>query len=610
MYEAYTNEEIVSKLPIEASSIGSYVSKGKLFIGSRQGHLITCNQNSADTSKLHYEYQVCRTFERRPIIGLQVVESHDLIICLTDVHLSIHDAVEPFKLLDVCSKYKSISAFSHFVTESQTIHIAISARKHLHIFKYLLGELCEINECAPITLPENAQAVVWCGVNNLILAFKCEFQFWDMDHFLHRDDLIDEKSMSLAKSPTKVETIRTESNEIAPLIVAMSGLQIVAIRREISTVEFFEPNSGKMITHFNNCKFSDQILSLTYHHPYLIGILPKNLLEIRSVNPPMLIQKIPLLRVSVICPGGSGIVYAASESQIWKLCSERHLQKNIRFLIEEKQFELAAQLAASPTQRTAINRQLAAKHFLERNFSKCFEIHNRLNTDVLLVLNLFPFFIPDKYVAVISRYAQAELQLFEVSSENITENERKRATQALIQFLVSRRAECIALVNQHYLDYNNGNSERILSTNELKRQEASLELIDTVLLKCYIKVNPSMVKSLLRSKNCCCIVSEAEKDLNQNRMFEELLILYEKRKMYRKYLELLQREVKKHETFGIKDIVHFLRRLKRDQMPLILEFSAPILSANIELGVQFLFIYSLLWMTKKQTQNKGAKNQA
>uniref|UniRef100_A0A183C344 Vps39_2 domain-containing protein n=1 Tax=Globodera pallida TaxID=36090 RepID=A0A183C344_GLOPA len=75
--------------------------------------------------------------------------------------------------------------------------------------------------------------------------------------------------------------------------------------------------------------------------------------------------------------------------------------------------------------------------------------------------------------------------------------------------------------------------------NKLHWHEASLELIDTVLLKCYIKANPSMAKSLLRTKNCCCIVSEAEKDLNQRR----------------RYLELLQREVKKHESFGIKDII-------------------------------------------------------
>lgn len=42
-----------------------------------------------------------------------------------------------------------------------------------------------------------------------------------------------------------------------------------------------------------------------------------------------------------------------------------------------------------------------------------------------------------------------------------------------------------------------------------------------------------MVGSLLRTKNYC-IDYEAEKDLNQQMMYEELLILYERRNMYRK----------------------------------------------------------------------------
>lgn len=43
-------------------------------------------------------------------------------------------------------------------------------------------------------------------------------------------------------------------------------------------------------------------------------------------------------------------------------------------------------------------------------------------------------------------------------------------------------------MNLHYMDYRDGRNEHILSVNELKRNEASLELIDSVLLKCYIQV--------------------------------------------------------------------------------------------------------------------------
>uniref|UniRef100_A0A914GUY8 Protein farnesyltransferase n=1 Tax=Globodera rostochiensis TaxID=31243 RepID=A0A914GUY8_GLORO len=516
MYEAYTNEEIVFKLPIEASSITCYASKEKLFIGSRQGHLITCNQavEVQGTSKHHYEYQVCRTFERRPIVELQVFTM-------------------PLNLTRLYTSSQNIRRFRHFLTFWSRTKFC---------------ELCEVDTFVPINLQENAQVIVWCEPNILILAVKGACQFWNIE-LLHKNEFIDEKDFEPAKRPRLLELIRTGSSESAPLVVFLLKKTIVGICREGSVVDFYEPKTGKITNDFSSCKFSDQVLSLVYHHPYLVGILPKNLLEVRFQY----------------------YVWAAEEPSMPPM---------------KKQFELAAQLSASSTQQIAIQRQLATKYFFERKFSKCFEIHTELKTDVLLVLNLFPFFIPEKYVAVLTRYPQAELQTFEVSLENIAENERKFATQALIQYLVARRAEQIALVNQHYLDYNSGNKARTLCTNELKRHEASLELIDTVLLKCYIKANPSMAKSLLRTKNCCCIVSEAEKDLNQYGLFEELLILYEKKKMYRKYLELLQREVKKHESFGIKDIANFLRRLKRDQISLVLEFSAPILFESVELGVQ------------------------
>uniref|UniRef100_A0A183C345 CNH domain-containing protein n=1 Tax=Globodera pallida TaxID=36090 RepID=A0A183C345_GLOPA len=236
MYEAYTNEEIVFKLPIEASSITCYASKEKLFIGSRQGHLITCNQAVEGTSKHHYEYQVCRTFERRPIVELQVVESHDLILCLTDSHLTLY----------LSTKYKTISAFSYFLVEDKIL-VAISVRKRLYIFKWV--------------------------------AIKGGCQFWNIE-LLHKNEFIDEKDFEPAKRPRLLEFVRTGSSESTPLVVFLLKKTIVGICREGSVVDFYEPKSGKITNDFSSCKFSDQVLSLAYHHPYLVGILPKNLLEV------------------------------------------------------------------------------------------------------------------------------------------------------------------------------------------------------------------------------------------------------------------------------------------------------------------------------------------
>lgn len=67
--------------------------------------------------KRKFEYQVCRTFEKNLVAELKVVKSHELILCLTDNQISVHEANEPFKTIENINKYKPVTAFAYSVCE-------------------------------------------------------------------------------------------------------------------------------------------------------------------------------------------------------------------------------------------------------------------------------------------------------------------------------------------------------------------------------------------------------------------------------------------------------------------------------------------------------------
>ena len=78
--------------------------------------------------------------------------------------------------------------------------------------------------------------------------------------------------------------------------------------------------------------------------PYLISVLPKSI-EIRTIDPHVLVQSINLQNVKCICEAGDHL-YVASNNHVWRL-STVPIPAQIRQLLENREFELALQLAVS-----------------------------------------------------------------------------------------------------------------------------------------------------------------------------------------------------------------------------------------------------------------------
>lgn len=243
-------------------------------------------------------------------------------------------------------------------------------------------------------------------------------------------------------------------------------------------------------------------------------------LEIRNVESAHLVQRINLPKARFMCL--SDAIYVASPTNCWRL-EPVDMSVQIKDLIASGEFDQALNLATlikeSPTQRAErvfmIKQKMAFAQFSKRHFEDAMKTFSELDLEPTQVIGLYPGLLkPD----VRKRF---KLTLPVASLEGA---ELESALSHLVDFLTQQRGRIAKRIAKE------GSNVRSL-------QELS-EIIDTTLLKCYLKTNPALVGPLLRVQNDC-EVEESEVLLKENERFTELVMLYKNRGMHRKALELL-----------------------------------------------------------------------
>ncbi|TPX46151.1 hypothetical protein SeLEV6574_g03379 [Synchytrium endobioticum] len=97
------------------------------------------------------------------------------------------------------------------------------------------------------------------------------------------------------------------------------------------------------------------------------------------------------------------------------------------------------------------------------------------------------------------------------------------------------------------------------------------EIVDTALLKVYLRVNDALVGPLLRVDNRVNL-EEAEQLLTEAKKYKELLDLYRTRGLHRKALDLLVRQLDESDPETSENLLNYLRRLGGAELDLILEY--------------------------------------
>ncbi|VDM98242.1 unnamed protein product [Thelazia callipaeda] len=574
MFEAYTSIEIASKLEksIDVASLAAHNHAAKVYLGSKAGYLVALN--GVRQGKRGYDLLMCRSFEKKSVYELCCIERHDILLCLTDSQLAVHDLSEPFALKALISDVRPISAFCATVSEVDgLLYVAVSARKKIFLYKWVVDEFTRMEfDMSLASFPEPVSYMTWFGP---IISMVSQNEYYYMAVFPLAEDVVNVKKLFDVGSKTE-----------NPVIIGLLDHKLIAYCRD--NFLFFQEYYGT-VNPMSEVKFSDTPLNIVYDAPYLLALMKKGRIEIRSLRPTTHIQTIQLNKAAYISAGLKGTVYVGSCSDVWLLDSRPKMMNNVEQLIREKQFELAVQLAEKCCEIgdkgvVEIKRKAAFNLFCQRRFDEWLEIHAQIKTDVMTVIAHFPRLLD-------STYQDSLKSLLEEEPPDFPENEFRSGLQSLAPFLASIRMEHAKSVTEIKKFRNPSLSDSNI-IEQLRSHENVLQVVDTTLLKCYLQTNESLVPLLLRLPDNMCILADSEKVLLERRKYYELYILYEKKALHQKALNLLmsQAHVEGSQLRGCKMTVEYLQKLGSSHLDLIIQYSAWVLQEDLNTGLS-IFIH-------------------
>ncbi|KAG5857896.1 hypothetical protein ANANG_G00024260 [Anguilla anguilla] len=316
--------------------------------------------------------------------------------------------------------------------------------------------------------------------------------------------------------------------------------------------------------------------------PYIIAVLPRYV-EIRTFEPRLLVQSVELQRPRFITSAGPNIVYVASNHFVWRLVPVSIATQN-RQLLQDKQFELALQLAKMKDDSDGDKRQqihhiqnlYAFDLFCQKRFDDSMQVFAKLGTDPTHVIGLYPDLLPTDY--------RKQLH-YPNPLPTLSGAELEKAHLALIDYLTQKRSHLVKQLN----DSDPSTTSPLMEgTPTIKSRKKLLQIIDTTLLKCYLHTNVALVSPLLRLENNHCHIEVSEYVLKKAHKYSELIILYEKKGLHQKALQvLLDQSTKANSPLkGHERTVQYLQRLGMENLGIIFEFSPWVLKICPEDGLK------------------------
>lgn len=561
MHDAFEAGTILEKLPLKIESIACY--DDILLVGTKDGPLLQYKVRSYKVSgETKYEVALERsnkTFSKKPIQQLFAVPELFLLISLSDNLVCVHD-LKTFGLITTLSKSKGATLFAADVQTHKslsgeiqaTLQICVATKRKIQIMFWKNREFMEL---APeLSMYDIPKAMVWFK-DRICVGFK-------RDYFIVKIDSGESK-----------ELFPLGSKQTEPVITCLKDAGFILGRDDMS---IFVDKDGQP-TKKHPVKWTDIPIASVHEAPYLITVLPK-CLEVRTIDPPLMIQTIGLQNAKCICQG-SGQIYVASSNHVWRL-STVPTANQIRQLIQNKEFELALQLA-NMTEEPENEKQhrinqiktlYAVNLFCKLKFEESMRIFVKLDTDPSHVIGLYPNLLPPEF--------KKKLEYPE-PLPNLEGGDLEKGLLALTDYLNDKKR----LLNK---------AEKV-STTAIKEgntmvasKEQLSQIIDTTLLKCYLQTNDALVASLLRLKDNKVHVEEAERSLKKKEKFSELIILYETKGLHEKALNLLMKQAARPKSLlqGCDRTVQYLQHLGPEHLELIFEYAEWVIKQYPEDGLK------------------------
>ncbi|XP_052436540.1 vam6/Vps39-like protein isoform X1 [Carassius gibelio] len=559
MHDAYEPVPILEKLPLQIDCVAAW--DDWLLVGTKPGHLLLYGiKKDAGTNRFEVTLEKSNKNFSKKIQQLFVVSQYKILISLLENNIHVHDLLT-FQQITVLSKARGATLFACDLQQSSSgeakLRMCVAVKRKIQLYYWKDRDFHELQ--GDFTAPDVPKSMAWCE-NSICVGFK-------RDYYLIRMD-----------GRGSVKELFPTGKQLEPLVAPLADGKVAVGQDDLTVVL----NEEGVCTQKCALNWTDIPVAMEHQPPYIIAVLPRYV-EIRTLEPRLLVQSIELQRPRFITSAGSNVVYVASNHFVWRLVPIS-IASQIRQLLQDKQFELALQLAKMKDDSDADKRQqihhiqnlFAFNLFCQKRFDDSMQVFSKLGTDPTHVIGLYPDLLPSDY--------RKQLH-YPNPLPTLSGAELEKAHLALIDYLAQKRSHLVKQLNDTDPF---ATSPLVEGTPTIKNRKKLLQIIDTTLLKCYLHTNVALVSPLLRLENNHCHIEESEYVLKKAHKYSELIILYEKKGLHRKALQvLLDQSTKANSPLkGHERTVQYLQRLGVENLGIIFEFSPWVLKICSEDGLK------------------------
>uniref|UniRef100_A0A671NBK8 Vam6/Vps39-like protein n=1 Tax=Sinocyclocheilus anshuiensis TaxID=1608454 RepID=A0A671NBK8_9TELE len=546
MHDAYEPVPILEKLPLQIDCLAAW--DDWLLVGTKPGHLLLYRiKKDAGTNRFEVTLEKSNKNFSKKIQQLFVVSQYKILVSLLENNIHVHDLLT-FQQITVVSKARGATLFACDLQQSSSgeakLRMCVAVKRKIQLYYWKDRDFHELQ--GDVTAPDIPKSMAWCE-NSICVGFK-------RDYYLIRMD-----------GRGTVKELFPTGKQLEPLVAPLADGKVAVGQDDLTVVL----NEEGVCTQKCALNWTDIPVAMEHQPPYIIAVLPRYV-EIRTLEPRLLVQSVELQRPRFITSAGTNVMYVASNHFVWRLVPIS-IASQIRQLLQDKQFELALQLAKMKDDSDADKRQqihhiqnlFAFNLYCQKRFDDSMQVFAKLGTDPTHVIGLYPDLLPSDY--------RKQLH-YPNPLPTLSGAELEKAHLALIDYLTQKRSHLVKQLN----DSDPFTTSPLMEgTPTIKSRKKLLQIIDTTLLKCYLHTNVALVSPLLRLENNHCHIEESEYVLKKAHKYSELIILYEKKGLHQKALQvLLDQSTKANSPLkGHERTVQYLQRLGVENLGMIFEFS-------------------------------------
>ena len=342
----------------------------------------------------------------RALLQLAVVDSSGLLVTLTEsggvqAHALLPELCEAAPPL-ARTRGGSCFAWSDGYGRSKAAgdarepaRLAVGVKKRVLVYSPKFGtDLSQLAEVGDVGAPDSVRAMAWGGGDSLVVGTKREYCVVDA----RTGQVTELFAVGTVSPPLAIGMPASAVQASADGIASLNNADEALVQRDATSVFV---GAGGTTSRAHGLTWSAPPAALAIAQPYAVAVTRAGV-EVRSITRNMLVQAVPVPGLSMLSrgAGGGATVFAAGDSQVWRL-SARPLLEQARALLEagenEEAIAVCAQVSStSPlaNECTTIERRACTAHarvlFAQAQYEEALSYFSRAAADPLEVLELYP----------------------------------------------------------------------------------------------------------------------------------------------------------------------------------------------------------------------------